>query len=86
MDRWLNNAPALTYIKDLSTWLIINNRCEPILWCDDDKELAWLFACILECGANNTTRPVLKRSLSQVSGNRALPSSIRGRIVSSIRI
>jgi len=68
MDRWLNNAPALAFIKDLSTWLIINDRCEPILWSDDDKELAWLFACVLECGANNQTKFVVKNAGAKTVG------------------
>ena len=68
MDRWLNNAPALAFIKDLSTWLIINDRCEPILWSDDDKELAWLFACVLECGANNQTKLVVKNAGAKTVG------------------
>ena len=68
MDRWLNNAPALAFIKDLSTWLIINNRCEPILWSDDDKELAWLFACVLECGATNQTKLVVKNARAKTLG------------------
>jgi len=68
MDRWLNSAPALAFIKDLSTWLIINNRCEPILWSDDDKELAWLFACVLECGANNQTKLVVKNAGAKTVG------------------
>ena len=71
MDRWLNNAPALAFIKNLSTWLVINNRCEPILWSDDDKELAWLFDCVLESGATTQTKLVVKngraKNLGQVT-------------------
>ena len=53
MDRWLSNAPALVFVKDLSTWFIVNNNCEPVItWTEDDSELAWFFAC-LECGAND---------------------------------
>ena len=82
MDRWLNNAPALAFIKDLSTWLIINNRCEPILWSDSDKELAWLFACVLECGGTNQTKLVVKnvraKTLGQVTVRRPSQDRTRG--------
>ena len=81
MDRWLNNAPALAFIKDLSTWLIINSRCEPILWSDDDKDLAWLFACVLECGANNQTKLIVKngraKNLSEVAVRRTSRAGIQ---------
>ena len=82
MDRWLNNAPALAFIKDISTWLIINNRCEPILWSDDDKELAWLFASVLECSAHNQTKLVVKKggakNLGKVAVRRTSPGSMQG--------
>ena len=80
MDRWLNNAPALAFIKDLSTWLIINGRCEPILWSDDDKELAWLFACVLECGANNQTKLIVKNGRAKNPGELAVRRASRGGI------
>jgi hypothetical protein len=80
MDRWLNNAPALAFIKDLSTWLIINSRCEPILWSDDDKELAWLFACVLECGANNQTKLIVKNGRAKNLGEVAVRRTSRAGI------
>jgi hypothetical protein len=46
MDRWLNNAPALVLVKDLSIWFLVNNHCEPILWTEDNSELAWYLACL----------------------------------------
>jgi hypothetical protein len=90
MDRWLSNAPALAFIKDLSTWLVINNRCEPILWSDDDKELAWLFSCVLECGASNQTKLILKngraKNLGQVAVRRTSRSGMqRAAVVLPIR-
>jgi hypothetical protein len=80
MDRWLNNAPALAFIKDLSTWLIINSRCEPILWSDDDKELAWLFACVLEGGASNQTKLIVKNNRAKNLGQLAVRKTSRGSI------
>ena len=44
MDRWLNNTPALILVKDLSIWFLVNNQCEPILWTEDNSELAWYLA------------------------------------------
>jgi hypothetical protein len=46
MDRWLNTAPALILVKDLSIWFLVNNQCEPILWTEDTSELAWYLACL----------------------------------------
>ena len=40
MDDWLNNAPALAFIKDVSAWLIINHKWDPIMWIADQAELA----------------------------------------------
>jgi hypothetical protein len=58
MDRRLNNAPALAYIKDLTLWIVVNNKCEPIMWTDDQAELAW-FSSILEYGANERRKLVV---------------------------
>ena len=77
MDRWLNNAPALAFIKDLSTWLVINSRCEPILWSDDDKELAWLFACVLECGASSQTKLIVKNGRDKNLGEASVRRTSR---------
>jgi hypothetical protein len=41
MDQWLQDAPALTYVKDVSIWLIVNKWGEPISWTDDPAEVAW---------------------------------------------
>jgi hypothetical protein len=50
MDHWLNNAPGLIFLKELSTWFILNHKCEPVIWIEGESELAWYFACV-ECGA-----------------------------------
>ena len=55
MDHWLNNAPGLVFLKELSTWFIVNRNCEPVIWIDGESELAWYFACV-ECGANHRTQ------------------------------
>lgn len=36
------NAPALVYIRDLSTWVSVNSETELLSWTDDPKEIAWL--------------------------------------------
>lgn len=56
MDQWLKNAPALVFVKDVSTWVVINTKCDPIMWIDDDAELAWFFARILDLNANEPTK------------------------------
>jgi hypothetical protein len=56
MDDWLNNAPALVFIKDLSAWLIINHMWDPIMWIADQAELAWFFASIFDVKANETKK------------------------------
>ena len=61
MDHWLNNAPGLIFLKELSTWFILNHKCEPVIWIEGESELAWYFACV-ECGANDRTQlPVVKK-------------------------
>ena len=80
MDRWLNNAPALAFIKDLSTWLVINSRCEPILWSDDDKELSWLFACVFESGATTETKLIVKNGRAKNLGQVTVRTTSRNTI------
>ena len=41
MDQWLQDAPALNYVKDVSIWLVVNKWGEPISWTDDPAEVAW---------------------------------------------
>ena len=61
MDHWLNNAPGLIFLKELSTWFILNHKCEPVIWIEGESELGWYFACV-EYGANDRTQlPVVKK-------------------------
>jgi len=61
MDHWLNK-PGLIFLKELSTWFILNHKCEPVIWIEGGSELGWYFACV-ECGANDRTKlPVSKNS------------------------
>jgi hypothetical protein len=61
MDHWLNNAPGLIFLKELSTWFILNHKCEPVIWIEGESELAWYFAYV-ECGANDRTQlPFVKK-------------------------
>jgi hypothetical protein len=60
MDHWLNK-PGLIFLKELSTWFILNHKCEPVIWIEGESELGWYFACV-ECGANDRTKlPVVKK-------------------------
>jgi hypothetical protein len=42
MDQWLNDGPGLVYVKELCTWVVVNNKAELISWTDDPAEIAWL--------------------------------------------
>ena len=46
MDHWLNNAPGLIFLKELSTWFILNHKCEPVIWIEGESELGWYFGCV----------------------------------------
>ena len=48
MDRWLNNGPALAYVKELCTWIVVNNKGELISRTDDPAEIAWLSLWVLQ--------------------------------------
>ena len=42
MDQWLNDGPGLVYVKELCTWVVVNNKAELISWTADPAEIAWL--------------------------------------------
>ena len=44
MDHWLNNAPGLIFLKELSTWFILNHECESIIWKPSQNLLGILLA------------------------------------------
>jgi hypothetical protein len=48
MDRWLNDGPALAYVKELCTWVVVNNKGELISCTDDPAEIAWLSLWVLQ--------------------------------------
>ena len=52
MDNSLSNAPGLVFVKELSTWFIVNRKCEPIIRIEGTSELSWYLGC-LECAAND---------------------------------
>ena len=49
MDNSLSNTPGLVFVKELSTWFVVNGNCEPIIRIEGKSELVWYFVC-LECG------------------------------------
>ena len=51
MDRWLNDAPGLAYVKELCTWVVVSNKGELISWTDDPAEIAWLSLWVLQYNA-----------------------------------
>jgi hypothetical protein len=54
MDRWLNNAPALAYINQLSIWVVVNSTGRLIAWTSDRSEALGLATWILEYDKNQT--------------------------------
>jgi hypothetical protein len=32
MNEPLNNTSALVFVKNLSTWFVLNDKSEPIMW------------------------------------------------------
>ena len=48
MDRWLNGAPALAYVKELGIWVVLNNNGKIMVWTADAAEVDWLSLWLLE--------------------------------------
>ena len=48
MDQWLNDAPALAYVKELYIWVVLNNNGNLIAWTGDaaetDELSLWVWA------------------------------------------
>ena len=66
VDSSLSNAPALVFVKDLSSWLVVNKKSEPVVWIDETTELDWFFSSILELGDSGTPKlRVIKNSKSK---------------------
>jgi len=55
MDHWLNNAPGLIFLKELSTWFILNHECESIIWKPSQNLLGILLASNAELRPNTIT-------------------------------
>ena len=88
MDSWLSNAPALAFVKDLSSWLVVNKKCEPVIWIDEATELDWFFTSILELGCSEKPQlRVIKNSkpkaVRQILSQRLKPEP---RIVLPMRV
>lgn len=64
----LNSGPALAFVKDLSTWFIVNNRGDPITWLADSGELAWFFTCVIDLGVKHRKKLVVKNTSTEVPG------------------
>jgi len=47
MDRSLNEAPGLVYVKNLAMALVLNKHGEPIVFTEDQAEMNWLFDWIV---------------------------------------
>jgi len=78
MDQWLDDASALTYVKDVNAWVVVNKWGEPMAWTDDRAEIAWLSLWVLEYEAiskeamSHTTKP-----LSSSNGSRSSVKDLR---------
>jgi hypothetical protein len=71
MDRWLNVPPALAYVSEIHTWVVLNNYSEPISWTDEANEIAWLSEWV--SGKKGESEPP-KRNLSRRSNHSAIRS------------
>jgi hypothetical protein len=54
--RWIENAPALAYVKELDAWIVVNNNSEMISWTDDPAEIDWLSTWVLGHGADKKAK------------------------------
>jgi hypothetical protein len=61
-DQWITNAPALAYVRELDTWIIVNNKSEMISWTDDRREVDWLSMWVLEYGAKKKAKPFVSHA------------------------
>ena len=86
MDRWLNDGPALAYVKELCTWIVVNNKGELISWTDDPAEIAWLSLWVLQYkatikkvdqGMDNRASKAVGRRRSRVSSTPKLSETPR---------
>ncbi len=80
MDRWLNDGPALAYVKELCTWIVVNDKGELISCTDDPAEIAWLSLWVLQYkssikevnqGTDTRASKAVGRRRSRVSSRRA---------------
>ncbi len=80
MDRWLNDGPALAYVKELCTWIVVNNKGELISCTNDPAEIAWLSLWVLQYkatikeadrGTDNRASKAVGRRRRRVSSRRA---------------
>jgi hypothetical protein len=71
MDRWLNVPPALAYISEVHTWVVLNNYSEPISWTDEAKEIAWLSEWV---SGKKGESELANRNLSRRSNHSAIRS------------
>jgi hypothetical protein len=76
MDRWLNGAPALAYVKELGIWVVLNNNGKIMVWTADAAEVDWLSLWLLEYKKN--AKPDL-RITSNTGGRKLSRVSIRRR-------
>jgi hypothetical protein len=80
MDRWLNDGPGLAYVKELCTWIVVNDKGELISCTDDPAEIAWLSLWVLQYkssikevnqGTDNLASKGVGRRRRRVSRHRA---------------
>ena len=54
--RWIDNAPALAYVKELDAWIVVNNKSEMISWTDDPAEIDWFSTWVLAQGTDKKAK------------------------------
>jgi hypothetical protein len=88
VDSWLNNASAMVFVKDLSSWLVVNKKCEPVIWIDQATELDWFFTSILELGCSEKPQLRVIKNSKPKAVRQILPQRMKlePRIVLPMRV
>jgi len=74
MDQWLNDAPALVYVRELWVWVVLNNNGNIIAWTDNAVEADRLSLWVL--GYEKKAKPILAVA-SNIDGRKQSPISRR---------
>jgi hypothetical protein len=65
METSLATLPALAYIKDLNTWVVLNKNSEPLSWTEDAVEIAWLSEWVSQKGRDAETKHIFAKATTR---------------------